>query len=97
MYEVLKRFEDLKDGRHVYNPGDTFPREGLEVDPARFLELSTDKNRRKIPLIRFVGNPEPEKPVELVKQAEESGSAETESEPVPEEKPKRGRKKANAD
>lgn len=97
MYEVLKRFEDLKDSRHVYNPGDTFPREGLKVELARFLELSTDKNRRKIPLIRFVGNPESEKPVESVKQAEESAPTETESEPTPEEKPKRGKKKANAD
>ena len=51
MYKVLTYFEDLQDNRHPYNPGDIFPREGLEVTATRLKELSSVKNQRGIKLI----------------------------------------------
>ena len=54
MYKVLERFTDLQDNRHEYNPGDTFPREGLVVSEERLAELSTDKNRQRRPLIEEI-------------------------------------------
>lgn len=60
MHRVIKRFVDLQDGRHAYNPGDQFPREGLDVSKERLDELASDKNRRGMPLIEFV--PEAEQP-----------------------------------
>lgn len=54
MYRVIVRFCDLQDGNHVYQPGDEYPRAGLQVDAERLNELSSDKNRRKTPLIREV-------------------------------------------
>lgn len=61
MYKTLIYFEDLQDESHAYNPGDEFPREGLEVSEERLEELSTDKNRRKKPLIKKVGKPRKKK------------------------------------
>ena len=54
MYKVIVGFRDLRDGNHVYQPGDEFPRAGLQVDAERLKELSSDKNRRKTPLIKEV-------------------------------------------
>lgn len=51
MYEVIKKFTDLQDGNHVYNVGDTYPREGYTPSEERITELATDKNRQKTPLI----------------------------------------------
>lgn len=51
MYKVLHFFTDLQDDAHAYNPGDTFPREGVEVDPARLEELAGYDNRQGRPLI----------------------------------------------
>lgn len=51
MYRVVVPFADLKDGKHEYKVGDTFPRNGLKVPDARIEELSTGKNRRGVPLI----------------------------------------------
>lgn len=56
MYTVIERFRDLRDGGHIYHPGDTFPRSGLSVDQARLDELSGTGNRVGRPLIR--GQPE---------------------------------------
>lgn len=53
-YVVIHYFTDLKDKNHPYNEGDAFPREGVSVSEERFLELSTDRNKQKKPLIRFV-------------------------------------------
>lgn len=61
MYKTFIYFEDLQDENHAYNPGDEFPREGLEVSEERLEELSTDKNRRKKPLIKKVGKPRKKK------------------------------------
>lgn len=55
MYRVIADFDDLKDGRYQYNVGDTYPAEGRKKPTqARIKELSTNKNRRKIPLIEYV-------------------------------------------
>ena len=86
MYKAILFFKDLHDNSFEYRPGDEFPRPGLKVSPERIEELSTNKNRRGIPVIEEVKEPEAaeEKPeeVEEVKEAP---------------KPKRGRKKKNAD
>ena len=54
MYRVIKAFRDLKDNNHVYSVGDTFPRNGVEVDAERIAELASDKNRLGVPLIEEV-------------------------------------------
>ena len=54
MYKVIVRFCDLKDGNYVYQPGDEYPRAGLQVEAGRLQELASDKNRRKTPLIKEV-------------------------------------------
>ena len=54
MYKVIKYFTDLQDNNYAYYVGDTFPRNGVEVGAERIAELSSDKNRRGIPLIEEV-------------------------------------------
>ena len=54
MYKVIKSFTDLQDNNYAYYVGDTFPHNGVEVDAERIAELSSDKNRRGIPLIEEV-------------------------------------------
>ena len=54
MYRTIVRFIDLKDDKHVYEVGDEFPRKDLMVSKSRLEELSTDKNKRGIPLIELV-------------------------------------------
>lgn len=54
-YRVIKSFTDLQDNNHVYFEGDVFPRDGSEVDNARYLELSTTANKRGEVLIEVVG------------------------------------------
>lgn len=53
-YTVIKFFTDLQDGRHAYNVGDTFPRDGLVVSKERFEELAGSKNKQGQPLIKAV-------------------------------------------
>lgn len=73
MWRVKTYFEDLQDSRHPYKVGDTYPREGLNPDAARILELSTDANRRGVALIEEV---QPEKTVEDVPKKRGKKSAE---------------------
>ena len=54
MYRVIKSFTDLKDNNYAYYVGDTFPHNGVEVGAERIAELSSDKNRRGVPLIEEV-------------------------------------------
>lgn len=82
-YRVLKYFTDLQDNRHAYHVGETFPREGLEVSSERLVELSSDKNKRGIPLIEKIE----EEPLPFT----EDDSVEEAAEAKP--KPRRGRKK----
>lgn len=56
MYKVIVAFVDLQDNGHRYNAGDVFPRKGVEVPKQRIDKLSSDKNRRKMPLIEEVGD-----------------------------------------
>jgi hypothetical protein len=66
IYKVVKYFEDLQDGGHPYNVGDTYPREGFEPTEVRIKELSTPFNLQKTILI------EKEKPVKrTLKDSEE--------------------------
>ena len=51
MHKVIKSFIDLQDGNHLYQVGDTFPREGKEVTEIRLQELSTTANKQRVPLI----------------------------------------------
>lgn len=81
-WRVISFFIDLQDGEHPYNVGDTFPREGRTVSEERIKELSTSQNKRKMPLIELVKDPElvkePEKePVKEAKKEknERSGSS----------------------
>ena len=53
-YRVLKYFTDKEDHDFPYNEGDTYPREGLNVDDGRILELSTSANARGEKLIEEV-------------------------------------------
>lgn len=84
MYKVLITFRDLQDNGYRYHVGDEFPHKGLTVDDNRLEELSTDKNRRGIPVIEKIVESEPVKEVEEVKEVKPEESA---------PKPRRGRKK----
>lgn len=54
MYIATTRFVDLEDDEHIYNIGDTYPRDGLTVSRERIIELITTKNKRNMPLITYV-------------------------------------------
>lgn len=81
MYKVIKFFTDLNDNEHAYKVGDTFPREGVEVNPERLKALSTSENKRGIPVIEEVK----EATLEEVDVEEKA----TEEAPTEVEKPKR--------
>lgn len=66
MYSVIHMFRDLADNGHIYQPGDNFPRAGIEVSAERLLQLSTCNNLRGKPLIRPSETP--------VQAAEEKGN-----------------------
>lgn len=53
-YRVIRFFYDLTDSAHEYRVGDSFPRKGMTVSNARIKELSTGKNKLKVPLIEEV-------------------------------------------
>ena len=91
MYKVLVYFTDLQDDRYAYNPGDVFPREGLKVSAERIAELAGSNNKRGCPVIEAnepkkaepeLDMPEPKEPI---------------VEEKPAEKPRKGRRKKNAD
>lgn len=54
MYEVIRFFTDLQDNEYPYNPGDIFPREGMEVTKERIAELSGSENKQCTPLIKKI-------------------------------------------
>lgn len=66
MYRVIEYFEDLQDNGQPYNVGDVFPKGDKNVTEERLNELATDKNRRRIPLIKKVEEPKVEKPSKKV-------------------------------
>lgn len=77
MYRVLKDFSDKTDRNHIYHAGDSFPRNGVDVDESRIKELSTSANKVREPLIIFEPDPvkvpvdseESEKPIEKPRNA----------------------------
>lgn len=89
MYKAILFFKDLHDNSFEYRPGDIFPRSGLKVSKARLEELATNKNRRGKPLIERVE--------ETVKAPEPKEVVVETADPPKAAKPKRGRKKKNAD
>lgn len=93
MYKAILFFKDLHDNRFEYRPGDVFPRSGLKVSQERLDELATNKNRRGKPLIEKVEETETEKVPELKDAIVETQIVDTPKAA----KPKRGRKKKNAD
>lgn len=99
MYKAISYFKDMKDNMHSYNPGDKFPRDGLEVSEERIAELASDKNRRGKAVIELVEEKKVYKKPELLKEIPKDDpepKAETESEKPKPKTTKRGRKK-NAD
>lgn len=54
-YVVLHDFTDLQDKNKIYRKGDVFPKPAnKKVTKKRIEELSGNKNKRKIPLIKKV-------------------------------------------
>lgn len=52
-YVVIRGFKDLKDNDHIYEKGDTFPRDSnMDVSQNRIDELMTKKNKIGKHLIR---------------------------------------------
>lgn len=62
MYEVIHFFTDLQDNEFPYNPGDIFPRDGMEVSEERLAELSGSKNKQNKPLIKKIAEEEKNEP-----------------------------------
>lgn len=60
IYQVTEFFTDLADNRHAYHKGDKFPRDGVTVSEARLAELSSDRNKRKRPVIAAVAGADDE-------------------------------------
>lgn len=54
MYKVINFFTDLQDNEYPYNPGDIFPRDGLEVSKDRLDELSGSNNLQRRALIKKI-------------------------------------------
>lgn len=54
MYKVIVRFMDLQDENHVYEQGDTYPRDGKKVSVARVNELMSCENKIGCPLIEKI-------------------------------------------
>lgn len=94
MYKVIKFFRDIKDYNHAYHVGDIFPHNGKVVSEERLLELSTDANRRHVPLIEKVEIVENEagETMEEVKAKEPEKVEE-----APKPKKKRGRPRNDAE
>lgn len=99
MYKVIKFFRDLQDNNHVYHVGDLFPYNGRPVSEDRLLELSTDKNRRHMPLIEKVEEPKKvEEPVEgFMNPPQEPVEEPEKKEDAPKPKKKRGRPRNDAE
>ena len=64
---MIQSFTDLQDNNYAYYVGDTFPRNGVNVDAGRVAELSSDKNLQGVPLIEEIA----EKPKRTRKKKDE--------------------------
>lgn len=54
MYKVIVRFMDLQDENHIYEVGDTFPRDGVKVSTDRISELMSCENKIGCTLIEKI-------------------------------------------
>lgn len=52
IYETI--WKDLEDNNYIYKKGDIYPREGLKVSNKRLKELSSNKNKIGVALIKKV-------------------------------------------
>lgn len=100
-YQVLEYFEDLQDLRHPYPAGSTYPRKGYDPGAKRIAELCSATNKRGRAVIKAIEQEavKPLAPASVIeknpvvdKPVDEKGLVD---EPVV--KPKRGRRKKNAD
>ena len=69
MYRAIREFTDSGDNRHRYRPGDAYPREGYKASAVRIAELSSTRNRQKVPLIEKVADGKPAKAAKAEKAA----------------------------
>lgn len=100
MYKVIVPFTDLQDDHYKYVPGDIFPRDGYTASEERIKELSTDANGRHRPMIAPVEATKPNEKVEKDDPLEGNMNKPvlSKSEPIEDRpKPKRGRKKKDAE
>ena len=81
MYKALTTFADLKDNKHLYHEGDTYPRDGMSVSDARLQELSTNKNATRKPLIVKVEEPQKKGKVETPSEEAEVKDEEVKAKP----------------
>lgn len=54
MYEVIYKFADMLDNNHVYEVGNTYPRDGYGPTEERIKELAGASNKIGKPLIREI-------------------------------------------
>lgn len=58
-YKVVREFKEMKHEGHVYEVGDSYPKEGEKASKARLEELSTTKNKyKKVYIEEIVQAPE---------------------------------------
>lgn len=89
-YRVVSQFADLKDGKHIYEVGDKFPRLGVVISEKRLQELSTSSNKTGRPVIEEVFVKEAKEAVSNAEPPQDGAQAKEQA------KPKRNRRK-NAD
>lgn len=56
-FKVIVRFKEKNHKDHVYEVGKPYPAEGFKADKSRTDELSTNKNKYKIPFLKEVKTP----------------------------------------
>ena len=56
-YKVVRRFQETKHDGHVYEVGDSYPKEGSKATKARLEELATKKNKYEQIFIEEVAAP----------------------------------------
>ena len=89
--KVIVGFTDLQDACYRYNPGDIYPRAGLNPSDARIKELAGKQNKRGVQLIEIIQDePVPDEPVPEAEEAVVPDEAQTcpEVAKAPEEKVK---------
>ena len=89
-YIVVSSFKDLEDNEHVYRVGDTYPREGKNIEDIskeRIEQLTTTNNKRGRVLIKEIGIEEGAQEPEATEEpkVEETAEPEATEEPKVEE------------